>query len=276
MDTTTNVPSAISIRALQDALGTPAAPLIVDVRRRPAFDMDPRILPAAQRREPEQVVEWAAHLPRGRGIVVYCVHGHDVSQQAAATLVARGFDARFLDGGIEHWKATGAPTLLKRPSAGIPGDRPSRWITRERPKIDRIACPWLIRRFIDPGAEFLYVPAGDVIAASRQQGALPYDVPGVEFSHHGELCSFDALLRNFGIADACLDALAAIVRGADTGKPELTPQSPGLLAVSLGLSMNFQDDHAMLEQGMVVYDALHAWLRSSLATTRNADLMEKS
>jgi hypothetical protein len=105
---------------------------------------------------------------------------------------------------------------------------------------------------------------------------LPYDVPGVEFSHHGELCSFDALLRNFGIADACLDALAAIVRGADTGKPELTPQSPGLLAVSLGLSMNFQDDHAMLEQGMVVYDALHAWLRSSLATTRNADLMEKS
>jgi rhodanese-related sulfurtransferase len=276
MDTATNVPPAISIRALQDLLGTPAAPHIVDVRHRAAFDMDPRILPAAWRREPEHVVEWAARLPRDRAIVVYCAHGYEISQHVAATLATRGFDARFLDGGIERWKVAGAPTLLKRPSAGIPGDRPSRWITRERPKIDRIACPWLIRRFIDPGAEFLYVPAGDVLAASLQQGALPYDVPDVEFAHDGELCSFDAFLRRFGIADPCLDALAAIVRGADTGKPELTPQSAGLLAVSLGLSVNFPDDHAMLEHGMVIYDALYAWLCFAHAGNRNADLMAKS
>ena len=276
MDTATNIPSAISIRALHGLLGTPDAPHIVDVRRRAAFDMDPRILPAARRGDPEHVIEWAAHLPRDRAIVVYCVHGHEISQQVAATLAARGFDARFLDGGIEHWKETGAPTLLKRPSAGIPGDRPSRWITRERPKIDRIACPWLIRRFIDPGAEFLYVPSADLLAVSREQGALPYDVPGVEFSHDGDLCSFDAFLRRFGIADPCLDALAAIVRGADTGNPELTPQSPGLLAVSLGLSVNFPDDHAMLEHGMVVYDALHAWLRSAHPGSRNAELIAKS
>ena len=151
----------------------------------------------------------------------------------------------------------------------------SRWVTRERPKIDRIACPWLIRRFIDPRAEFLYVPSPQVRAVAAAEQAIPYDVPDVQFSHRGELCSFDAFLADFAIDDPVLAELALIVRGADTGKLELTPQSPGLLAVSLGLSANYPDDHAMLEQGIVIYDALYAWIRSSQAQVHNADLSEK-
>jgi hypothetical protein len=150
----------------------------------------------------------------------------------------------------------------------------SRWITRERPKIDRIACPWLIRRFIDSRAEFLYVPSAEVRAVAQVENAIPYDVPGVQFSHRGEQCSFDAFLADFALDDPALAELALIVRGADTGKPELTPQSPGLLAVSLGLSLNYADDHAMLEQGMVVYDALYAWIRSR-APDRHADLSKE-
>ena len=147
----------------------------------------------------------------------------------------------------------------------------SKWVTRERPKIDRTACPWLIRRFIDPRAEFLYVPAERVQAVAAAEQAIPYDVPAVQFSHRGELCSFDAFLADFAIADPALAELARIVRGADTGRPELTPQSPGLLAISLGLSLNYSDDHAMLEQGMVVYDALYAWIRAARAEGQGAE-----
>ena len=152
----------------------------------------------------------------------------------------------------------------------------SRWVTRERPKIDRIACPWLIRRFIDPRAEFLYVPAAEVRAVAKARQAIPYDVPEVQFSHRGELCSFDAFLADFGMHDPTLAELALIVRGADTGKPQLTPQSPGLLAISLGLSLNYPDDHAMLEQGMVVYDALYAWIRSARASLHNTGLSKRT
>ncbi|MBL8471881.1 MAG: chromate resistance protein [Rhodocyclaceae bacterium] len=133
------------------------------------------------------------------------------------------------------------------------------WITRERPKIDRIACPWLVARFIDPNPEFLYVPAADVLQVAAQTGAIPYDVPDVELGHHGELCSFDAFMAKYGLHDPALDKLACIVRGADCGRPELAPEAAGLLALSRGLSMNFADDHAMLTVGMVVYDALYAW-----------------
>ena len=151
----------------------------------------------------------------------------------------------------------------------------SKWITRERPKIDRIAGPWLIRRFIDPGAQFLYVPSTEVRAVAKAEQAIPYDVPEVQFSHRGELCSFDAFLADFGLDDPALADLALIVRGANTGKIELTPQSPGLLAVSLGLSLNYPDDHAMLEHGMVIYDAFYAWIRSARAEVRNVDLFKK-
>ena len=139
-----------------------------------------------------------------------------------------------------------------------------KWVTRERPKIDRIACPWLIQRFIDPEAEFLYVPAADVLRVAVQTGATPYDVPGVEMGHVGELCSFDAFLAKHGLTDPALVRLATIVRGADTDRLELAPQSAGLLAISLGLSRCHADDHAMLAHGMVLYDALYAWCRTEV------------
>lgn len=137
-----------------------------------------------------------------------------------------------------------------------------KWVTRERPKIDRIACPWLIARFIDDAPEFLYVPAGEVLAVAEATGAVPYDIPGVEMSHVGELCSFDAFLAKHQLDDPALQQLAAIVRGADTSRLDLTPQSAGLYALSLGLSQNFTNDHEMLAHGMVMYDALYAWCRS--------------
>jgi hypothetical protein len=134
-------------------------------------------------------------------------------------------------------------------------------VTRERPKIDRIACPWLIRRFVDPDAELLYAPTAEVPQVAAQKNATPYDIPEVEFSHEGERCSFDAFLKHYRLQDPALEALAVIVRGADTNRLELAPQAAGLAALSLGLSVNFQDDHEMLEHGMVMYDALYSWCK---------------
>lgn len=138
-----------------------------------------------------------------------------------------------------------------------------KWITRERPKIDRIACPWLIARFIDRAPEFLFVPSGEVMRQAKALDAIPYDVPDVELGHVGEKCSFDAFLLKYRLEEPALQQLATIVRGADTGRPELTPQSPGLLALSLGLSRVYADDHEMLSHGMVIYDAFYAWCREA-------------
>jgi hypothetical protein len=134
-----------------------------------------------------------------------------------------------------------------------------KWVTRERPKIDRIACPWLIARFIDERPEFLYVPADRVLGVAHETGATPYDIPGVELSHVGDLCSFDAFLAKYQLNDPPLARLAVIVRGADTSRLDLAPQSAGLYAISLGLSAVLSDDHAMLRHGLVMYDALYAW-----------------
>ncbi|WP_019142704.1 chromate resistance protein ChrB domain-containing protein [Noviherbaspirillum massiliense] len=144
-----------------------------------------------------------------------------------------------------------------------------KWITRERPKIDRIACPWLIARFIDKEPEFLYVPAKEVLAVAEKAGAVPYDIPGVEMSHVGDLCSFDAFLNKYDLSDPALQQLAEIVRGADTSRLDLTPQSSGLFALSLGLSAICSDDQEMLRHGMVMYDALYAWCRQCQAETHN-------
>jgi hypothetical protein len=144
-----------------------------------------------------------------------------------------------------------------------------KWITRERPKIDRIACPWLIARFIDEAPEFLFVPPADVMSEAERTGAIPYDVPGVELTHVGEHCSFDAFLARYGLEAPALRQLALIVRGADTSRLELTPQSAGLYALSLGLSINYRDDHEMLKHGMVMYDALYAWCREGQGETHN-------
>jgi hypothetical protein len=144
-----------------------------------------------------------------------------------------------------------------------------KWVTRERPKIDRIACPWLIARFIDDQPEFLFVPPVDVLPVAEREGAIPSDIPGVELTHAGELCSFDAFLARYGLHDPALEQLAQIVRGADTSRLELTPQSAGLYALSLGLSRNFADDHEMLKHGLVMYDALYAWCRECQGETHN-------
>jgi rhodanese-related sulfurtransferase len=282
MDTadSSNFPLAIPAAQLAAQLGSAHCPLFVDVRKPVAFNQASRCLPAALRVAPEDIETAIALLPRGRPIVAYCLHGHEVSQGAAAALRAAGLDARYLHGGIAAWEEAGLPTMARVPDVGLPASpgKPSVWVTRERPKIDRIACPWLIRRFIDPGAKFLYVPAAEVASVAAREGAIPYDVPTVRFSHRGaqgERCSFDAFLDDCGLTDPCLPELAAIVRGADTGKPELTAQSAGLLAISLGLSVNYPDDHAMLEQGMVVYDALYAWVKSAQTEVHNARLFAR-
>ena len=144
-----------------------------------------------------------------------------------------------------------------------------KWITRERPKIDRIACPWLVARFIDQDPEFLYVPSGDVLSVANKTNAIPYDIPGVELTHEGEMCSFDAFLKKYQLDDPALQRLALIVRGADTSRLLLTPQSAGLYALSLGLSHDFADDHEMLKHGMVMYDALYAWCKHCQGESHN-------
>jgi rhodanese-related sulfurtransferase len=262
---------SLSASALYGMLGLPQAPILVDVRRHPAYEELARILPGAQRGEPERVEEWAAGLPKARPVLVYCVHGHEVSQGAAATLTTLGFDASYLEGGIAGWIDAGLPTLARRPEWQVPasGLRHSRWITRERPKIDRLACPWLVRRFIDPRADFFYVPAPTVRSQGEALHAQPYDIPDTVFSHRGPLCSFDAFLAEFDLHDPALDAMAQIVRAADTGTLDAAPQAAGLLAISLGLGATVRDDMALLEAAMPLYDALYAWCKTARGETHN-------
>ncbi|NOT31720.1 MAG: sulfurtransferase [Planctomycetes bacterium] len=245
----------ISLDELHSALRSESPALLVDVRRRQAYLAATDTLPGALRRDPETVASWTAQLPESARVIVYCAHGREVSQRAAQELERHGIEARYLEGGIEAWKAAGGALDAK------PAGASSRWVTRERPKIDRIACPWLIARFVDPEAEFLYVPPAAVLAEARAKQAVPYDVPDVSFSHEGERCSFDAFLAHYRLRDPALLELAVIVRGADTGELELAPQAAGLLAISLGLSRLYRDDHEMLRQGMVLYDALYAWCK---------------
>lgn len=242
---------------LKSSLAGGNPPLVIDVRRTAAFRTAVDMIRGALRRDPATVSSWAKQLPRAERVVVYCVHGHEVSQNVAKALRAMGISAVYLEGGLDDgWKA-GAGELMGKPKEGS-----TRWVTRERPKIDRIACPWLIARFVDPDAEFLYVLPKEVLATAREKEAIPYDVPDVAFSHDGELCSFDAFLRIYRLTgDPALNQLAVIVRGADTARLDLAPQAAGLAAMSLGLSRNFQDDHEMLKHGMVMYDALYAWCR---------------
>ncbi len=247
--------SAISVSQLRSEIAGGTAPIVIDVRPRPAFLEADAMICGALRREPEEARAWAKSLPGAVAVVLYCVHGGETSQGAAAALNAAGLSARYLEGGFEAWKAGGG-ALDRKPRGGS-----TRWVTRERPKIDRIACPWLIARFVDPGAEFLYVPPKEVLGAAKREDAVPYDIPDVRFSHDGERCSFDAFIKHYRLADPALWELAVIVRGADTARLALAPQAAGLAALSLGLSRNFADDHEMLEHGMVMYDALYTWCK---------------
>ena len=255
--------NSISPKSLYARLGSEAAPIIVDVRRDADFAAAATLVAGAFHRAPEGIEAWRADLTGGREVATYCMHGGETSQRVTEVLRHMGVEARFLEGGIAAWIGQGLPTQRKI------GSSPSRWVTRERPKIDRIACPWLIRRFIDPNAEFIYVPKDQVLAVAKKTGAVPYDIDGVEFTHEGERCSFDTILRIYEIRDRPLDHLATIVRGADTSRHDLSPQCGGLFAISLGLSANFADDHEMLGHGMVIYDALYTWCRSLQGETHN-------
>ena len=253
--------ASISPIDLYGQIGGAAAPVIVDVRP-PGRNDDERLVVSAVRRSPNDVEHWSREIARGCRVVVYGGSPDEVGKGLIAALRAAGVDAVSLEGGLPAWTDARLPTRRALGST-------AKWVTRERPKIDRIACPWLISRFIDPGAEFIYVPTARVIEVARQIDATPYDIEGVEFAHEGERCSFDTILRIFDIHDAALDHLAEIVRGADTSRHDLAPQCGGLFAISLGLSANFADDHEMLGHGMVMYDALYTWCRSLQQETHN-------
>lgn len=267
-----NPTHAINPSAFAALLGQPDTPLILDVRRTERFDLSPSLLPLAVHVAPQDLADCLKDRPP-QSAVVYCVYGHEVGQTAATQLRDAGWDARYLLGGIEGGEhgvdspallqalaASPAPLLRKRPDLGVAGVGGSRWITRSRPKIDRIACPWLIRRFIDRDAVFFYVPTAEVLAQAEQRRAVAFDIPGAPISHEGERCSFDTLLSAVGLSLPALDLLARIVRGADTDRLALAAPAAGLLAVSLGMSRRHADnDHAMLEAMMPVYDALYAW-----------------
>lgn len=244
-------------------LGTATAPIVLDVRRSDAFNADDRVIVSAAHCDVTREQQWLDGLAAAKAVVVYCADGGAISQAAAAVLRTAGISGAHLEGGIAGWQKRGLPTRRKL------GARTNKWVTRERPKIDRIACPWLIQRFIDPRAEFIYVPAGEVLSVAAKTGATPFDIEGVEFAHEGDRCSFDTFLRIYGIEDAPLKQLATIVRGADTSRHDLASQCGGLFAISLGLSANFPDDHEMLAYGMVIYDALYTWCRSLQLETHN-------
>jgi rhodanese-related sulfurtransferase len=252
--------ASISVADLKSRLDSPNPPRVLDVRRAQFHASAPRIVAGAAWLDPSKVEAWAGELPRDRPVVVYCVHGLHVGRGVADALGQRGFEVRYLEGGIHAWEDAGGATTAKKV-------RGVRWITRERPKIDRIACPWLIARFIDAAPEFVYAPSDKVLGEAERLAAIPYDVPDVDLSHDGEQCSFDAFLRTYRLDDPALARLATIVRGADTNRLDLAPQSAGLLAISLGLSHNFADDHEMLRHGLVMYDALYSWCRSLTGET---------
>ena len=252
---------SIQPQLLHSLLGSARAPVIVDVRREAAYDRDSQVIAGALRASGD-LSDFVRRHAGDREVVTYCVHGHEVSQDAAALLRAGGLAARYLAGGIEDWRAASLPTIRRRADWHVPGG--SRWITRERPKIDRIACPWLIRRFIDPLARFDYVPAARVMEEARLRDAVPYDLAGAVVTHRGERCSFDALVEDFELHDPAIDRIATVVRGADTDRLDLSPRSATLLAMSMDLSRRHADDHDMLEHAMPMYDELYAACRADV------------
>jgi rhodanese-related sulfurtransferase len=262
---------SISPQDLWTLIGTARAPQIFDVRKRDVYDTAPGLLPTAAWRDIHAMLQWQGELDRGRPIVFACRLGHYMSQTPAAALRAEGYDAHVLAGGYAAWVETGLPLVTKPTLDRLLPRRPSLWVTRRRPKIDRVACPWLIRRFLDRDARILYVDPDQVTEVARETGAVPFDIEGIEISHEGPRCSFDTMLKLFGLEDnPALGRLALIVRGADTARPDLAPEAAGLHAVSLGLSaLAGDDDHGMIAQGFMVYDALFAWLRHAAEERHN-------
>ncbi|WP_439595188.1 chromate resistance protein ChrB domain-containing protein [Falsiroseomonas sp.] len=259
---------SLSPESLLARLGLPDAPLLIDVRLAEDAAADPRGLPTAMHHDHRAIAAWAPRF-EGREVVVICQRGLKISEGAAAWLRQDGARAWVLQGGFEAWRAAGLPLI---PEALLPPrDATGRtiWVTRARPKVDRIACPWLIRRFIDREARFLFVAPSEVAAVAERFGATPFDIEGVFWSHRGADCTFDTMIAEFDLATPALARLALLVRGADTARPELAPEAAGLLAASLGLSRLHMDDLAQLEAGLALYDAFHLWCRDAMAETHN-------
>jgi len=255
--------NAISPDKLFRLIGTPSCPTILDVR-----DAQPSLIPASHVLKVDCVEANAADIPAAA--VVVCQGGGSRSAGAAALLRSKGVEAEILEGGFAAWEAGGLPIVDASKLPPRDSEGRTRWVTRARPKVDRIACPWLIRRFVDPRAIFLFVAPSEVEAVASDLGGAPFDYEGVFWSHRGEQCSFDTMVDELGLAgfDA-LQRLRVIVRGADTGRPELAPQAAGLVAASLGLSRMFADDLEQLEAGMLIYDAFYRWCRDAVEETHD-------
>jgi rhodanese-related sulfurtransferase len=265
-------PTIISPEKLARLIGRPDCPFLIDVCTEEDFACDPRLVPGAVRRSHRDVAEWAPEFAgRGRPAVVICQKGLKLSQGVAAWLRHAGVPADSLEGGALGWAHAGLPMVPVEKLPPRDGKGRTVWVTRARPKVDRIACPWLIRRFVDPSAVFLFVAPSEVFGVAERFRATPFDVEGdgVFWSHRGEKCTFDVMVEEFGLATEPLGRLAAIVRGADTARPDLAPEAAGLLAASLGLSRMYADDLAQLEAGMTLYDAFYRWCRDAVDETHN-------
>ncbi len=248
-------PTQISPAQLARLIGTPDAPVIIDVRIPDDFAAHPYLMPTSIRHSHKEI-DTIYQILAGKRVVVACQRGHKLSEGAAALLRTHGIATESLEGGTEAWVAAGLPMV---PAAILPAT--NLWVTRHRPKIDRIACPWLIRRFIDPTARFLFVSPSEVADVASRFNATPFDIDGVFWSHRGDTCTFDTLIAECGLSTPALDRLATVVRGADTDRHDLAPQAAGLLAISVGLSRMFKDDLEQLEAGITLYDALYRWAR---------------
>lgn len=251
-----------------------AEPLrILDVRRPPAIQKSSRFLPGSRWRNHMEALDWASGMSRDTLIVLNCMHGHNVSQIATALLREKGYNARALAGGVDGWMDAGMPTIGQSRLAPVQAP-PTTWVTRINPRIDRVACPWLIARFIDPDAVFHYAEPEWVIDIAEELGAVAYDTPGAVIEHDGELCSFDTLIREFDLNDPALAKLAVIVRGADTNRHELAPEAAGLLAVMLGNSIVGKTDHEIMRLGFPVYNALYARIKLACDETHGWEPMK--
>lgn len=260
--------NSISIDKLVRLVGTPKCPVLIDVRTDEDFALAPALIPGSRRRRFDDAAAWAPGFA-GRSTVVICQQGQKLSHGVAAWLRQEGAASVSLEGGFAAWQRAGLPLV---PAARIPERDPrgrTVWVTRSRPKIDRIACPWLIRRFVDTDAVTLFVPPSEVEPVAARFGATPFDIEGdhVFWSHRGDRCTFDAMVEEFGLSTEPLQRLATIVRGADTARLDLAPEAAGLLAVSLGLSRMHADDLAQLEAGLAIYDALYRWCRDATDET---------
>ena len=246
-------PDEISVAQLARLIGTPDQPLIIDVRPNEDLTADPYLMPTAT--VAHYLTPETALIPGAKAIAVTCYKGGKFAQGAAALLRNQGHRAEVIEGGWHAWRAQGLPVI----TAACRNQ--TLWVTRHRPKVDRIACPWLIRRFVNPQAKVLYVAPAAVPEVAAKFGAIPFDIEGVPHSHVGDLCTFDTLLQLFGLQSDALNRMATVIRAADTDRHDLAPQAAGLLALSVGLSRQFKDDLDQLQAGMVLYDALYRWAR---------------